>query len=137
MYYSIVYLKDYAIRGGLVRLGSTVGDHFGTSEPPWRTVGPAVWTRSGPEQDFHRFWRRDLISRAFWAPRLEMPLLFSSLFPGNLFNRFLRRISTVGLQIQGFRKESIAKMLFSQTRFMDFSVNVCFCLEALGTVCLF
>ena len=28
---------------------------FGTSGPPWRTVGAAGWTRGGPEQDFHGF----------------------------------------------------------------------------------
>ena len=38
------------------RFGSTLGGHSGTSEPPWRTMKAAGWTRSVPEQDFHRFW---------------------------------------------------------------------------------
>ena len=29
-------------------LGSTLGGHFGTSGPPWRTMGAAGWTRSCP-----------------------------------------------------------------------------------------
>ena len=33
----------------------TLGDGFGTSGAPWRTMGVAGWTRGGPEQDFHEF----------------------------------------------------------------------------------
>ena len=28
------------------RLGSTLGSHFGTPGPPWKTMGAAGWTRS-------------------------------------------------------------------------------------------
>ena len=42
--------------GPFWHLGSTLGNHFGISGPPWRTLGAAGWTRGGPERDFHRFW---------------------------------------------------------------------------------
>ena len=42
--------------GGLVPPIWYPGDHFGTSGPPWRTLGAAGWTRGSPERDFHGFW---------------------------------------------------------------------------------
>ena len=34
-------------------LRCTLGNLFDTSEPPWKTMGTAGWTRAGPEQDIH------------------------------------------------------------------------------------
>ena len=67
-YWIVLHLKGYAFcrrpllgpRGCYLGVWclhfSTLGDHFGTSGAPWRTMGAAAgWTRGDPEQDFHRF----------------------------------------------------------------------------------
>ena len=116
---------------------STLGDHFGTSGPTWRTMGAAVRTRGGPEQDFHRFSFeeiRDPLLKVFLAPRLEIPILFRACFQVVLFIASVE-MWTLGAP-QVFAWKVLQNTFFTEVFYMTFEI-VLYCFsKALGRVCL-
>ena len=116
-----------------LHLGSTLGDHFGTPGPPWRTMEAAGRTRGCPEQDFHIFWND------FGTLFLQ---LFghrgSGLFPGLFFFiNFLIEMSTLAAPNSRFAHGKVAHTNFSwKSLFIDFGADLCCLLEALGPFCL-
>ena len=125
--------------GTIVAPWEPPGNHFGSSGPPWRTIGAAGWTRGGPEQDFHRFWRDfGILFWEFFGHRgLKIQFCFGLVCRPLCSSTSVSKFRRWGLLIQGFRKERIAKINFSQTYFvMDFGVELCIGSSFSGFLCL-
>ena len=88
-------------------LGSTLGSHFGTPGPPWRTMGAAGWTQGGPIC---------FDSEVILGP-VHLSFLVSIILKFNLFGLVSRSLFLLVSESKcrrwknrGIRKECIAKI---------------------------
>ena len=103
-------------------LGSTLGGHFGTSGPPWKTMGAAGWTRGCIKQDFCRFGNdcgRCLCQ--FFEFRIGKKSCLFRLVSRSYFYRLLpRNVDVWDFQIVVFAKRTLKKRLFMEVLFNEF-----------------
>ena len=97
------------------QLECTLGGHFGTSGPPWKTMREAGWTQTCEWQDLYRFWNDfwTYLCAFFCFRMLRKTMCFETCFyviflaNSNLIFRHLRFKNHI------FRTEGIAKNVFS------------------------
>ena len=110
--------------------------HFGPAlEDHGSSRMVARWSGTGFSSILECFW--DIISRAFRTPRLEISIFVRVCFQVTFLSISESKFRCLGLQIQGFRMEGIAKIDFSQKScFMDFGHEFGCFVEVLGAVFL-